>query len=178
MQCFENTTRITEAGYAAILRTKQRPQRIALRAIGLLLAVPLLYRIGYYMMLIYIKGGTTYIFQFQDVVFLLLFFCAIALWQLPKRKIKQHIQKHRSSIGLQTVNQYVFFPHEILMMSTASMEKFHLTYEELTWVRSWKQWTVLYFAAQNFALLIDRNGFQKGNVNRFVPFLKDKMEGK
>ena len=177
MEPFENITRITKDGYAAILRTKQRQQHIFFYAIGILFVVPMLQRIVYYIMLVHIKGGTSYNLSVQDTIFFLLFVFGLLLWIFPEHKIKKYIQQNRSKLDLQTVNQYIFFQDEILMMSTSSMKKFHLIYDDLTCIRNSRQWIVLYFENQNFTMLIDRNGFKHGKPEQFLTFIKKKMEG-
>ena len=47
MDYFENTTRITEDGYAAILQMQKKQHCIICRAIGILLAIPFLERLIY-----------------------------------------------------------------------------------------------------------------------------------
>ena len=64
------------------------------------------------------------------------------------------------------------------MMTTSSMEKYQLGYENLTWIRSDKRWIVLYFSNQDFTMLIDKQGFTHGNANACLSFLKNKQDGK
>ncbi len=40
MEYFENTTRITKDGYAAILQMKRKQHHMVCRALGILLAIP------------------------------------------------------------------------------------------------------------------------------------------
>ena len=42
MEYFENTTRITKDGYAAILQMKRKQHHMVCRALGILLAIPFL----------------------------------------------------------------------------------------------------------------------------------------
>lgn len=178
MDYFENTTRITEEGYAAILRMKRRQQRFVCRAVSIALAVPFLQRIAYYLLLIWIKGGSRIELGFLDVLFLLLLVAAIWLWRYPQKQISSYIRRTRNRKDLQAVNQYTFLPDGVRMMSTSSMERFCLNYDGLSWVRSDRHWIVLYFARQDFTMLIDRQGFTHGSAGECLKFLKDKLDGK
>lgn len=178
MDYFENTTRITEEGYAAILRMKRRQQRIVCRAVSIVLAVPFVQRLVYYLLLIRIKGGSLITIGFLDILFLLLLAAAVWLWHYPQKQIKDYIRRTRNRMELQAVNQYTFLPDGIRMMSTSSMEKFRLDYADLTWIRSDRQWIVLYFARQDLTILVDRQGFTHGSAGDCLTFLKDKLDGK
>ncbi|MFR4477040.1 MAG: hypothetical protein ACLT3Y_07420 [Ruminococcus callidus] len=63
------------------------------------------------------------------------------------------------------------------MMTTSSMEKYQLGYENLTWIRSDKRWIVLYFSNQDFTMLIDKQGFTH-ETPRLPQLLKNKQDGK
>lgn len=178
MDYFENTTRITEEGYAAILRVKRRQQRVVCRAVGAVLAVPFLQRLIYYVILFCIKGGLQLTFHFLDLLFLVLLLAGVWLWFYPQKQINAYIRRTRNRVDLQAVNQYTFMPDGIRMMTTSSLEKYRLNYEDLTWVRSDKQWIVLYFSGQDFTMLVDRQGFTRGSASACLTFLKDKMDGK
>ncbi|MGN1403709.1 MAG: hypothetical protein ACI4XB_05245 [Ruminococcus sp.] len=178
MDYFENTTRITEEGYTAILRMKRRQQRIVCRAVSVVLAVPFVQRLVYYLLLIRIKGGSLITIGFLDILFLLLLAAAVWLWCYPQKQIKEHIRRTRDRIDLQAVNQYTFLPDGVHMMSTSSMEKFRLDYADLTWIRNDRHWIVLYFSRQDLTMLVDRQGFTHGSAGECLTFLKDKLDGK
>lgn len=178
MDYFENTTRITEEGYMAILRMKRRQQRIVCRAVSIALAVPFVQRLVYFLLLIRIKGGSLITIGFLDILFLVLLAAAVWLWYYPQRQIKEHIRRTRNRIDLQAVNQYTFLPDGVRMMSTSSMEKFRLDYSDLSWIRSDRRWIVLYFSRQDLTMLVDRQGFTHGSAGDCLTFLKDKLDGK
>lgn len=178
MDYFENTTRVTEEGYTAILKMKRRQQRIVCRAVSIALAVPFLQRLVYYLLLIRIKGGSLITIEFLDILFLVLLAAAVWLWHYPQKQIGAYIRHTRNQMDLQAVNQYTFLPDGMRMMSTSSMEKFRLDYADLTWIRSDRRWIVLYFARQDFTMLVDRQGFTHGSAAECLTFLKDKMDGK
>ena len=167
MNYFENTTRITEDGYAAILQMQKKQHCIICRAIGILLAIPL----G-------IGDTADFHLGFLDFLFLLLLAAAFWMWHLPKKQIQDRIRRTRGKLDLQAVNQYTFLPECIRMMSTSSLEKYQLEYENLTWIRCDKRWIVLYFARQDFTMLVDKQGFTRGTANACLAFLKGKQEGR
>ena len=115
---------------------------------------------------------------FLDFFFLLLLAAAFWIWHLPKKQIQDRIRRTRGKLDLQAVNQYTFLPECIRMMSTSSLEKYQLEYENLTWIRCDKRWIVLYFARQDFTMLIDKQGFTHGTANACLAFLKNKQEGR
>lgn len=78
MDYFENTTRITEDGYAAILQMQKKQHCIICRAIGILLAIPFLERLIYRGILLGIGDTADFHLGFLDFLFLLLpFGCGI-----------------------------------------------------------------------------------------------------
>ena len=64
------------------------------------------------------------------------------------------------------------------MFDVFILEKYQLEYENLTWIRCDKRWIVLYFARQDFTMLIDKQGFTHGTANACLAFLKNKQEGR
>ena len=166
MEYYENTTRITEDGYVAIVRMKRLNQRIVCLVISLLLAIPFLLRCVYFLIL-RLTTDQIRILSIMDGIFVLLLLAAIWLGTLPNRQINK--------MDLQAVNQYIFFPESITMMTTSSLEKFQLFYDDLTWMRCDKNWMVLYFEKQNFTMLVDKRGFTKGNADNCRSFLQEKM---
>lgn len=76
MDYFENTTRITEDGYAAILQMQKKQHCIICRAIGILLAIPFLERLIYRGILLGIGDTADFHLGFLDF-----FFCCC--WLLP-----------------------------------------------------------------------------------------------
>lgn len=92
MDYFENTTRVTEEGYTAILKMKRRQQRIVCRAVSIALAVPFLQRLVYYLLLIRIKGGSLITIEFLDILFLVLLAAAVWLWHYPQKQIGAYIR--------------------------------------------------------------------------------------
>lgn len=178
MDYFENTTRITEDGYAAILQMQKKQHCIICRAIGILLAIPFLERLIYRGILLGIGDTADFHLGFLDFFFLLLLAAAFWIWHLPKKQIQDSIRRTRGKLDLQAVNQYTFLPECIRMMSTSSLEKYQLEYENLTWIRCDKRWIVLYFARQDFTMLIDKQGFTHGTANACLAFLKNKQEGR
>ena len=74
MDYFENTTRITEDGYAAILQMQKKQHCIICRAIGILLAIPFLERLIYRGILLEIRQTFTLDFWISY------FYCC---WQPP-----------------------------------------------------------------------------------------------
>ncbi len=174
MEYYENTTRITEDGYVAIVRMKRLNQRIVCLVISLLLAIPFLLRCVYFLIL-RLTTDQIRILSIMDGIFVLLLLAAIWLGTLPNRQIKNYIQRTRHKMDLQAVNQYIFFPESITMMTTSSLEKFQLFYDDLTWMRCDKNWMVLYFEKQNFTMLVDKRGFTKGNADNCRSFLQEKM---
>ena len=72
MDYFENTTRITEDGYAAILQMQKKQHCIICRAIGILLAIPFLERLIYRGILLEIGDTADFHLGFLDFLFLLL----------------------------------------------------------------------------------------------------------
>ncbi|WP_443717226.1 YcxB family protein, partial [Ruminococcus sp.] len=112
------------------------------------------------------------------ILFIILLFLGIWFWNLPKKQIRDYISRTKDKIDLEAVNQYTFLPEYIRMMTTSSMEKYQLGYENLTWIRSDKRWIVLYFSNQDFTMLIDKQGFTHGNANACLSFLKNKQDGK
>lgn len=178
MDYFENTTRITEDGYAAILQMQKKQHCIICCAIGILLAIPFLERLIYRGILLGIGDTADFHLGFLDFFFLLLLAAAFWIWHLPKKQIQDRIRRTRGKLDLQAVNQYTFLPECIRMMSTSSLEKYQLEYENLTWIRCDKRWIVLYFARQDFTMLVDKQGFTRGTANACLAFLKGKQEGR
>lgn len=178
MDYFENTTRITEEGYTAILSMKRKQHRLICRAASIVLAIPFLERLAFDIILLCIGDARDFHFRFLDVLFLFLLALAIWIWHLPKKQIRSYVQRTRNKIDLQAVNQYTFLPEGIRMMTTSSLEKYQLEYEKLTWVRCDKRWMVLYFASQDFTMLVDKQGFTHGTAGECLNFLKSKQEGK
>ena len=70
MDYFENTTRITEDGYAAILQMQKKQHCIICRAIGILLAIPFLERLIYRGILLGIGDTADFHLGFLDFFFL------------------------------------------------------------------------------------------------------------
>ncbi len=178
MEYFENTTRITKDGYAAILQMKRKQHHMVCRALGILLAIPFLERLIYNFILLCLKDRSDFHFGFLDILFIILLFLGIWFWNLPKKQIRDYISRTKDKIDLEAVNQYTFLPEYIRMMTTSSMEKYQLGYENLTWIRSDKRWIVLYFSNQDFTMLIDKQDFTHGNANACLSFLKNKQDGK
>ena len=87
MDYFENTTRITEDGYAAILQMQKKQHCIICRAIGILLAIPFLERLIYRGILLGIGDTADFHLGFLDFFFLLLLAAAFWIWHLPKKQI-------------------------------------------------------------------------------------------
>ena len=77
MDYFENTTRITEDGYAAILQMQKKQHCIICRAIGILLAIPFLERLIYRGILLGIGDTADFHLGFLDFFFLLLLAAAL-----------------------------------------------------------------------------------------------------
>lgn len=177
MPHYENTTRITQEGYRTILYMKRQKQRIICRAIGVLLAVPFLERAIYYLILHFTTKQKT-ILGIPDLLFTILLLAAIWFWTYPSRNLNQTVERTKKNIDLQAVHQYIFLPDGITMMTTSSLEKFHLSYSDLTWVRSNKNWMVLWFENQNFTMLVDKKGFHKGTAAACQTFLRDRLDGK
>lgn len=69
MDYFENTTRITEDGYAAILQMQKKQHCIICRAIGILLAIPFLERLIYRGILLGIGDTADFHLGFLDFFF-------------------------------------------------------------------------------------------------------------
>ncbi|MFQ9855524.1 MAG: hypothetical protein ACLRYD_02940 [Ruminococcus callidus] len=88
MDYFENTTRITEDGYAAILQMQKKQHCIICRAIGILLAIPFLERLIYRGILLGIGDTADFHLGFLDFFFLLLLAAAFWIWHLPKNRYK------------------------------------------------------------------------------------------
>lgn len=177
MEYYENTTRVTNSGYAAIVRMKRRKQRIICRIVSVLLAVPFLQRCVYYLIMRFTTKDIS-VLNFMDGFFAVLLLLSVWLWTLPNRQCRDYIQRTRNKVDLQAVNQYTFLPEGITMMTTSSLEKYHLPYDALTWVRSNSGWMVLFFEEQNFTMLVDKKGFTKGNSSDCLNFLRDKMDGR
>ena len=177
MDYFENTTRITEEGYAAILRFKNRQQWIVCRSVSLVLAAPLTGRLAYAISLLAVHSVSQYHFGFLDIFFCILFLGGIWLWHYPKAQIQAYVRRTRNRVDLQAVNQYTFLPDNIRMMTTSSLSKFQLDYAELSWVRSDSKWIVLFFRGQDFTMLVDRSGFTKGTASACLTFLRNKADG-
>lgn len=177
MEYFENTTRITEDGYAAILRLKNTRGWLCCRLISLLLMAPLAGRVLYILMLLLLRHPASFRLQFTDFLFVLLCLVGLWLWHYPSAQVQARVRRTKNQVDLQAVNQYTFLPEEIHMMTTSSLQRFRLHYEELTWIRSTSRWMVLYFRAQDFTMLIDRNGFTRGNARACQQFLQRKIKG-
>ena len=94
MDYFENTTRITEDGYAAILQMQKKQHCIICRAIGILLAIPFLERLIYRGILLEIGDTADFHLGFLDFLFLLLLAAAFWMWHLPKKQIQDHPLQH------------------------------------------------------------------------------------
>lgn len=170
---FENTTRLTEEGYRTVLRMKRQKQSLVCRAISIVMMVPFLERFVYFI-LTRMLAGQHPSFSLLDVLFFLLLLTALFLWNLPNRQITAYVSRTRNHVDLQAVNQYTFLPEEVRMMTTSSLEKFRLSYEDLTWVRSNSRWIVLCFEKQNFTMLVDRQGFTRGTAAECLVFLRRK----
>ena len=63
MEYFENTTRITKDGYAAILQMKRKQHHMVCRALGILLAIPFLERLIYNFILLCLKDRSDFHFD-------------------------------------------------------------------------------------------------------------------
>lgn len=173
---FENTTKITKAGYTAILYIKHRRQRIICRIIATLFAAPFLGRLIYAMISFFVSKSHAFSIHLFDTLFFLSILLAWYFWKIPQKTIQNQFRLTQNQIELQAVNQYVFSPEGIQVMSTSTLEKFWLNYQNLTWIRTHKRWIILYFSEQNFTMLIDKQGFTYGEVDAFILFLKNKQE--
>ena len=116
MDYFENTTRITEDGYAAILQMQKKQHCIICRAIGILLAIPFLERLIYRGILLGIGDTADFHLGFLDFLFLLLLAAAFWMWHLPKKQIQDRIRRTRKktgSAGSQSVHFFTgMYPHD------------------------------------------------------------------
>ncbi len=177
MEFYTNTTRITEEGYIAIVRMKYQFQRLICRMAGFVVAIPFLQRCVYYLIMRF-TTDKNFTLNIIDAVFTVLLLIAIFLWTLPRRRLKEYVQRTRDKVDLQAVNQYTFVTEGISMMTTSSLERYNLSYDDLTWIRSDKRWMVLYFGRQDFTMLVAKKGFTKGNANDCLNFLRDKMNGR
>ena len=65
MEYFENTTRITKDGYAAILQMKRKQHHMVCRALGILLAIPFLERLIYNFILLCLKDRSDFHFGYS-----------------------------------------------------------------------------------------------------------------
>ncbi len=172
---FENTTQITEDGYAAILRSKRKRQRLVCRCFSLVLSAPFLGRL-IYILVLWISGVGDHVqFHVSDLLVVLSLLCAIWIWRYPDMQIREYIHHKRAKLDLDVVNHYTFFPDHLQMMTTSSSERFDLNYHSLTWVHSSGNWLVLYFAQQNFTMLVDRAGFTRGTADACLAFLRSKL---
>ena len=88
MDYFENTTRITEEGYAAILRFKNRQQWIVCRSVSLVLAAPLTGRLAYAISLLAVHSVSQYHFGFLDIFFCILFLGGIGSGIIPRHRYR------------------------------------------------------------------------------------------
>ena len=61
------------------------------------------------------------------------------------------------------------------MMTTSSLEKYRLQYQELTWVRSNAHWIVLRFEKRGFTMLVDKASFTRGSAADCLAFLRRKI---
>ena len=104
MEYFENTTRITKDGYAAILQMKRKQHHMVCRALGILLAIPFLERLIYNFILLCLKDRSDFHFGFLDILFIILLFLGIWFWNLPKKQIRDshddHILHGKISAGI------------------------------------------------------------------------------
>lgn len=173
---FENTTQITEEGYAAILRIRHDRQRMACHGISLVLAAPFLGRLIYTLVLLCTGSASQVRFRPLDVLFLLLLIVAVWVWHYPQTQIRTYLRRTRKDLDLHAVHQYAFFPDHLQMMTTATQEKYELGYHAITWVKSDWHWIVLYFALQQFTMLVDRNGFTYGTAEACLRFLRGKIQ--
>ncbi len=176
MDYFENTTRITEEGFAAILKMKRRKKRRICRLCSILLAIPFLQRLIYLILLVHIKGGSLLELHFQDVLFLILLLLGAFLWHYPKMELQTALHDGANRSTFQTVNHYSFLSDGIHMMTTASMEKFLLSYQDIAWIRSDRRWIVIRFESQDFTMLVDKQGFTKGDAAGCLAMLYHKTE--
>ena len=100
MDYFENTTRITEDGYAAILQMQKKQHCIICRAIGILLAIPFLERLIYRGILLEIGDTADFHLGFLDFLFLLLLAAAFC-------------KEKTGSAGSQSVHFFTgMYPHD------------------------------------------------------------------
>ncbi len=172
---FENTTHITEAGYRAILCLKYRRQQTAYHVCSLVLAAPFLGRFLYALVMSLMGQPEQVEMRWTDVLFACLILIAVWVWQIPNRQIQQRISRSYSQLDLDAVNQYIFFPDHIQMLSTSSTEKFELDYDSLTWLKTYSKWIILFFADRNFTMLVDRTGFHGETAEACLSFLRKKL---
>lgn len=175
MDYFENTTRVTEEGYAAILFMKRKRRRFICRAVSLILAIPFLERLIFYGILFCIGDARS--FRLLDGFFMFLLILALYFWHLPQKQINTYVHQTKNKVDFQAVNQYTFLPEGIRMMTTSSLEKYQLEYKNLTWIRCDRRWIVLYFSDQDFTMLVDKQGFTHGTAEDCLAFLKSKQDG-
>ena len=165
MEYFENTTRLTEEGYLTVLRMTRRKQFLVYRILSAALMLPLAERLLFFLIM-RITAGTPFQLKPIDILFALL---------LIARQIREKFSRTRQKIDLQAVNQYTFLPEEIRMMTTSSLEKYRLQYQELTWVRSNAHWIVLRFEKRGFTMLVDKASFTRGSAADCLAFLRRKI---
>lgn len=174
MEYFENTTRLTEEGYLTVLRMTRRKQFLVYRILSAVLMLPLAERLLFFLIM-RITAGTPFQLKPIDILFALLLIAGLFLWTVPARQIREKFSRTRQKIDLQAVNQYTFLPEEIRMMTTSSLEKYRLQYQELTWVRSNAHWIVLRFEKRGFTMLVDKASFTRGSAADCLAFLRRKI---
>lgn len=164
-----------KAGFTAILRIKRRRQFLIYRMCSICFSAPFLARLLFALVMSLIGRAEEVSIRWTDILFGLILLIGIWLWQVPKQQVKNSVERMKDQMDLNAVNQYTFFPDHMQMLTTSSLEKFELDYENLTWVQSDSRWIVLYFVDMNFTMLVDRNGFTKGSSEDCLTFLRRKI---
>ena len=113
MDYFENTTRITEDGYAAILQMQKKQHCIICRAIGILLAIPFLERLIYRGILLEI--GDTADFHLGFLIFTVAGSRLLDVASTEKTDTRPHSphKEKTGSAGSQSVHFFTgMYPHD------------------------------------------------------------------
>lgn len=85
MEYFENTTRITKDGYAAILQMKKTASH-GMPSVRNSSGDSFLERLIYNFILLCLKDRSDFHFGFLDILFIILLFLGIWFWNLPKSR--------------------------------------------------------------------------------------------